>query len=518
MPAICSTEEIQKIEHLQIKDEYQVATDLMECAGTKAAESIVEWDQKARKKSSNHYYVFCGPGNNGGDGFVIARKLFDLGKKVSCWEFGNPTGMPSSCALMRSKWLQRGSISPIDQFQKVELRNGDIIVDALFGIGLTRPLDKKCSIIFEKIPPDIPIIAIDILSGLDSTSGKLLSACDLPNYKATLTLTFQLAKWGHYLQEGSIRSGKIKVLSIGLDRGMRQYYTEKPPLVELVEANPPDFVDQLEKLGASHKYDHGHSLILSGSQEKMGAAELAGASALRIGSGLVTLGLPRDVLQIYSSKMKALMVKLTDEPKDLLDCLLDKRINALCLGPGLGIGRKTREFTNVALESGRNVVLDADALSSFKDNPESLFKQLHDKTVITPHFGEFAKLFPDLANKMKYENYPVMTAVQKACTRSGAIVLLKGRQTVIASPVGKTYLVNGEKFENSSWLATAGSGDVLAGMITGLMARNIAPLKCSVLAAYIHLKTASLLGPGLIADDIPNTIPQAIGQVLTQST
>ncbi|MYG10462.1 MAG: NAD(P)H-hydrate dehydratase [Rhodobacteraceae bacterium] len=208
------------------------------------------------------------------------------------------------------------------------------------------------------------------------------------------------------------------------------------------------------------------------------------------------------------------MVTLTDEPKDLRDCLRDKRINALCLGPGLGLGGKTREFTNAALESGRNVVLDADALTSFKDNPESLFKQLHEKTVITPHFGEFAKLFPDLANKMKSDNYPVLTAVQTASTRSGAIVLLKGRQTVVASPRGKTYLVNGEKFENSSWLATAGSGDVLAGMITGLMARNIAPLKCTVLATYLHLKTASLLGPGLIADDIPNTIPQAIEQVL----
>ena len=517
MPPICSTEEIQKIEHLQIKDDIQVATDLMECAGTKAAESIVEWNQEAQKKSRNHFHVLCGPGNNGGDGFVIARTLFDLGMKVSCWELGNPTGMSSSSALMRSKWLQRGSISPIDRFQKVELKNGDIVVDALFGIGLTRPLDKRCSIIFEKIPPDIPIIAIDILSGLDSTSGKLLSVCDLSDYKATLTLTFQLAKWGHYLQEGSVRSGKIKVLPIGLDRGMREYSTENPPLVELVEANPPDFVVQLDKSGASHKYDHGHSLILSGSQGKMGAAELAGTSALRIGSGLVTLGLPRDALQIHSSKVKALMVTLADKPKDLQDCLQDKRINALCLGPGLGLGRKTREFTNAALESGRNVVLDADALTSFKDNPESLFKQLHEKTVITPHFGEFAKLFPDLANKMKSDNYPVLTAVQTASMRSGAIVLLKGRQTVIASPFGKTYLVNGEKFENSSWLATAGSGDVLAGMITGLMARNIAPLKCTVLATYLHLKAASLLGPGLIADDIPNTIAQVIGQVLTQS-
>ncbi|MCY4185852.1 MAG: NAD(P)H-hydrate dehydratase [Rhodobacteraceae bacterium] len=517
MRSICSTEEMQKIERLQIKDDIQVATGLMECAGTKAAESIIEWSQEAGRKSRNHFHVLCGPGNNGGDGFVIARTLFDLGKKVSCWELGNPTGKSSSSTLMRSKWLQRGSIAPIGQFQMAELKNGDIVVDALFGIGLTRPLDKKCSIIFERIPSSVPIIAIDILSGLNSTSGELLSVSDLPAYKAALTLTFQLAKWGHYLQEGSARSGKIEVLPIGLDKGMREYNKSNTSLVELVDTNPPDFAKFLDKHGASHKYDHGHALILSGSQGKMGAAELAGASALRIGSGLVTLGLPRDAFQIYSNNLKALMVTPADEPKDLQECLEDTRINALCLGPGLGLGRKTREFTNAALASGRNVVLDADALTSFKDNHKSLFMQLHEKTVLTPHFGEFAKLFPDLATRMKSGNYPLLTSVQKASTRSGAIILLKGRQTVVASPDGKTYLVDGVKFENSSWLATAGSGDVLAGMITGLMARNITPLKSAVLSVYLHLKAASLLGPGLIADDIPNTIPRVIGHVLNQS-
>ena len=510
MPSICSTKEIQVIEKLEIQDDDQVATDLMETAGKKAAKAIKKWSQKGKNTGSNHYHVFCGPGNNGGDGFVIARTLFDLGEKISCWELKNPSNRSASSALMRSKWLERGSISSSEDFQGIILSKGDIVVDALFGIGLSRPLDERCTKIIEGIPSYIPIIAIDILSGLDSSTGNLMSSGELTSYEASLTLTFQIPKWGHYLQDGSERSGTIKVIPIGLERGMKEFSASHPPLVELVETTPPDYIDLLNKRGSAHKYDHGHSLILSGPQGKIGATELAGTSALRLGSGLVTMAMPKNAFYNHVNSVKALMTTEINKPQDMLDFLTDKRINALCLGPGLGIGEKTREFTKMALNSGRSVVLDADALTSFQEDPDVLYQNLHDKTVLTPHFGEFTRIFPELAKDIKEAKLPIIRGVQKASAVSGAVVLLKGRQTVIASPGGQTYLVNGSSFENSPWLATAGSGDVLAGMITGLMARNIPPIKCAVLAVFMHLCAAKMIGPGLIADDLPATIPKVL--------
>lgn len=514
MASICSTEEIQEIERLQINGSDKVASVLMETAGRKATDSILKWRMQGKKPGRNQYHVLCGPGNNGGDGFVIARTLFEMGEKTSCWEIANPHNRSSSSALMRSKWLQRGTIAPLKDFERVEFSEDDILIDALFGIGLTRPLDEICSRIFKGIPSHMPIIAIDVLSGLDSSTGSFLSSSNLSDFKATLTLTFQIPKWGHYLQEGTERSGTIKVISIGLEEGLKKFSNTHPSLTELVETHPPEFTDLLDKMGSKHKYDHGHSLILSGPPGKMGAAELAGLSALRVGSGLVTMGLPKEVFFNHTNKVKAMMTTKIDKVHDLLDRLSDKRINSICLGPGLGIGEQTREFTNVALKSGRAVVLDADALTSFHEDPDSLFKNLHKRVVITPHFGEFARIFPDLAKKIKGNKLPLIRAVQIASTISGAVVLLKGRQTVIASPDGHTYLVNGAKFKHSSWLATGGSGDVLAGMITGLMARNIPTKKSAILATYIHLFAANLFGPGLIGDDLPKLIPTVLRKLV----
>ncbi len=510
MRTICSTEEIQTIERLHIMKDDSIETALMERAGKKAAESILNWGREVKESGSVRYHVFCGPGNNGGDGFVIAKTLFDRGEKVSCWELKKTESRSPSSSLMRKLWQPLGDIRPLKNLTEQDFKEGDVVVDALFGIGLTRQLDDECSQIIDKIPANIPIIAIDILSGMDSSSGAFLASGELPNFEASLTLTFQMAKWGHYLQEGMKRSGTIKVIPIGLDDGLEKYLTSYPALVKLIDTTSPGFFALLDKKGSEHKYGYGHSLVLSGSRSKMGAAELAGIAALRVGSGLVTLGLHKDTFYNHTSEVKALMKAKIYNKENLCDVLSDERINALCLGPGLGIEENTRDLIKTALEAKRHVVLDADAISAFQDDPNSLFEQLHDKVVLTPHFGEFARLFPDLARKIRKENFTKIKAVQQASILCGANVLLKGQQTIIASPGGQTYLVNGSDFKNSSWLATAGSGDVLAGMITGLMARSITPIKSAVLAAYIHLQTSNLYGPGLIADDIPNMIPRVL--------
>ncbi len=270
--------------------------------------------------------------------------------------------------------------------------------------------------------------------------------------------------------------------------------------------------DALSKAADSHKYTHGHALILSGGSGRTGAARLAAKGALRIGAGLVTLGVPASAQMEVASQITALMLKRAGTAEELRAALEDARINALCLGPGLGLSR-ARELVPVALGAGRASVLDADALSAYADDPPALFKMLHKNCVLTPHGGEFAKLFPDIAEKL---NAPAVTgpayskvdATREAAARAGCVVLFKGADTVMAAPDGQCS-INAALYERRApWLATAGSGDVLAGFITGLLARGFSPLQAAETAAWLHVECALSFGPGLIAEDLPEELPK----------
>lgn len=268
----------------------------------------------------------------------------------------------------------------------------------------------------------------------------------------------------------------------------------------------------LSKTSVAHKYAYGHALVLSGASGKTGAARLAAQGALRIGAGLVTVGCPQSALVETAAQLTAVMIKPIEDANVLAIVLHDERLNALCLGPGLGISAETRELVLVALEARRATVLDADALSSFKESPETLFAKLHEDCVLTPHDGEFARLFPDLSEKLRESQNgdPVgskVEATQEASARAGCTVLLKGADTVIATPSGQCS-INSATFDRAApWLATAGSGDVLAGFVTGLMARGFSGMEAAETGAWLHVACALKFGPGLTAEDIAAQLP-----------
>ena len=263
-----------------------------------------------------------------------------------------------------------------------------------------------------------------------------------------------------------------------------------------------------------HKYFHGHALILSGGPGKTGAARLAARGALRIGAGLVTLGVPGSAQMEVAGQITALMLKRVEDGDGLAGVLKDERFNALCLGPGLGVER-ARELVPVAVRAEHTpyVTLDADALTAFAEAPEELFGMLHENCVLTPHGGEFARLFPDIAEKLnevptKGPAYSKVDATREAAMRAGCVVLFKGPDTVIAHPDGRCS-INSAQYERAApWLATAGSGDVLAGFITGLLARGFAPMQAAETAAWLHVECARSFGPGLIAEDLPEELPK----------
>lgn len=264
---------------------------------------------------------------------------------------------------------------------------------------------------------------------------------------------------------------------------------------------------RLAKSPVAHKYDHGHALILAGSPGKGGAARLAARAALRVGAGLVTLACPQISLAENAAQLTAIMLTPLPDAYSLRGHFQDPRLNALCLGPGLGLPRAL-EMVPAALWLRRPSVLDADALSAFSADTGPLFNAMHDQVVITPHQGEFRRLFPDLAQALEDGTLPRVEAARQAAARINCTVLLKGPETAIAHPSGEAALHSATGARAAPWLATAGSGDVLAGIITGLMARGLTPFEAACTGAWLHVEAALSFGPGLIAEDLPEELPK----------
>jgi len=268
-----------------------------------------------------------------------------------------------------------------------------------------------------------------------------------------------------------------------------------------------------------HKFDHGHALVLTGGPGRTGAARLAARGALRIGAGLVTLGAPPSAQMEVASQITALMLTRIANADALQAMLNDVRINALCVGPGLGLHDHAASLVDAVLGQGhlrlaRRVVFDADALTLIAQDPARL-AALNDHVVLTPHGGEFARLFPDIADKLTAAPehgpaYSKVDATREAAARCGAVVLFKGADTVISHPDGRCSVHAAVYDRGAPWLATAGAGDVLAGFITGLLARGFAPMAACKTAVWLHVECARTFGAGLIAEDIPDTLPQVM--------
>ncbi|HWK43765.1 MAG TPA: NAD(P)H-hydrate dehydratase [Stellaceae bacterium] len=451
---------------------------LMERAGAAVADQIV------RYWTPRPVAVLCGPGNNGGDGFVIARHLRAKGWPVRLGLSVAATALTGDAAHHCRFWQgQSGTIEPLSA---ALLDGAGLVVDALFGAGLSRPPDGAVAATLDALSrTKIPVVAVDVPSGILGDTG-----ADLGAVPATLTVTFFRKKPAHLLLPGRAMAGDVVVADIGIDAAVLPRLG--PTIVEngpalWAAALPAPRLD-------GHKYDRGHALI-SGGYPMTGAARLAARGAARMGTGLVTLAVPEIGFPIYAAALTSIMVKPLAAEGDFTGLLADPRHSAMLIGPGAGAGAATCQRVLAILATGRGVVLDADALTAFADHPETLFDAIKGPTVLTPHDGEFRRLFDPAGDKL--------TRTRRAAERSGAVVLLKGADTVIAAPDGR-IAINGNA---PPTLATAGAGDVLAGFITGLLAQRVEPFLAAAAAVWLHGAAAAEFGPGLMAEDLPDLLP-----------
>jgi hydroxyethylthiazole kinase-like uncharacterized protein yjeF len=303
------------------------------------------------------------------------------------------------------------------------------------------------------------------------------------------------------LLPGRIHCGRVRVADIGIDANVLGEI--QPQTFENIPAFwrrwfPVPRVD-------GHKYSRGHAVVVSGEMASTGAARLSARGALRAGAGLVTLASPRDALAVNASALSAVMVRAVDTAVEFAELLTDKRFNTCVIGPGAGLGGRTRDFVQTALSAKRNLVLDADALTSFAEAPDHLFEAIKasqdPQVVLTPHEGEFPRLFSDISNKHPLRSK--LERVRAAAERSGAVVLLKGPDTVVASPQGRAAIAANAP----PWLATAGAGDVLSGTISGLLAQGVPAFEAACIGVWMHGEAAREAGPGLIAEDLPEVLP-----------
>jgi hydroxyethylthiazole kinase-like uncharacterized protein yjeF len=528
MTELLTSAQMRAIEAAAIASGEVTGLELMERAGRGVVEAIFEeWPEL--QATSRRAVVLCGPGNNGGDGFVVARLLKEWGWEVEVFLYGDPDRMPPDARVNYRRWAGMGEVTPIateqdaeDAVFRIAQEDNQVLIDALFGIGLSRSLEGAISKLLRSLDDTLDesvgkYVAVDTPSGLCADSGRALGKWPR---KADLTVTFQRSKLGHHLADGPDYCGQLVVCDIGL-RALVIPMGERTSVVETVHP-------MLRKawVGA-HKYTHGHALILSGPSGRGGAARLAARGALRVGAGVVTVGCPPDAIPEHAARLDAVMLRGVADGPALAEVLEDGRINALCLGPGMGTGMREAGLVEVALGGRsearpagaagrgfpkRSLVLDADALTILSRNPD-LFAALHDGCVLTPHAGEFARLFPDIAERLAAPatNGPACSkvdATREAARRAGCVVLYKGPDTVIAEPSGRCAINSAHYGRAAPWLATAGSGDVLAGFIAGLLARGFSPFDAACTGAWLHVEAALSFGPGLIAEDLPEELPK----------
>ena len=498
---------------------------LMENAGRAVADAA--W---AHLQAGDKVAVLCGPGNNGGDGFVAARLLAERGCDVTVALLGSRDALKGDAAENAKRWT--GEVVALEPYV---VQSAKVVIDAIFGAGLARDVDGEVARTIRALnerQTGAKVIAVDVPSGLDGNTGAQRGIA----LQADETVTFFRMKPGHVLYPGRALCGQVHLADIGI------------PDAVLADIGPVASARGVESAGDiaafypwrkadGHKYDHGHAVVVSGPAFQSGAARMAARGALRIGAGLVTVASPPSALPENAAHLTAVMLKPCPNTRALAEILSDKRKNAVLVGPGAGVGPDTAEMVLAALQSGAAVVLDADALTSFAGQdqragegsavgfgftskteaavhtPQTLFDAIRASrerpVVLTPHDGEFKRLFPDLADTpSKIER------ARAAAGQSGATVILKGADTVIALPDGMA-IVNANA---PPWLATAGSGDVLAGFVVGLLAQMFGAEDYAHAPAYfaarqavwLHGECANLLGPGLIAEDLPEVLPQVL--------
>lgn len=588
MTELLTSAEMRAIEQYAIGSGVVTGAELMERAGHGVVEAIFEeWPEYGgaapdpcgvspevfdqRRKA----VVLCGPGNNGGDGYVIARLLKARGWDVALLASEITERTPSDALCNRKRWEELGPVLPLSRDGLEHAGDADLYIDAVFGTGLTRPAIGEIGEVLRYLAGNggdfgffqPRIVAVDVPSGLCADSGRVLGSAE-PSPGASnapfarMTVSFETPKPGHFLADGPDLCGKLVIKDIGLERQRSRQLVdaggelEQAPLrpirlsvVPQLESGPREphqlFPPRVRSKAQGHKYDHGHVLVLTGGMGRTGAARLAARGALRMGAGLVTLAAPGSAMMEIAGQITALMLRRADDGAAISQLLEDARLDVICLGPGLGRDANAQERLEAVIAAAslpdqrRQLVLDADALSLLCRRAEP-FAGLGSHVVLTPHSGEFARLFPDIAEAWqggrapssvvgtvadrfeeadRYRDallrqpgpaYSKVDAVRAAAKRSGAVVLLKGRDTVVADPSGQAFVHAAVRERSAPWLATAGSGDVLAGFVAGLLARCTLPAHAAILAAQCHVDCALGFGPGLIAEDLPEQLPAVL--------
>jgi hydroxyethylthiazole kinase-like uncharacterized protein yjeF len=486
MDELLTTAEMAEADRLAIAGGVPGIT-LMKNAGRAVA------DVACRAVECRRVVIVAGPGNNGGDGFVAARYLAARGYIVRVCFVGERTRLKGDAALAAEQWT-----GPVEEASPAKLAGCDLIIDALFGAGLDRDVDGLARTMIGAMNGEgVPIIAVDLPSGINGTSGAVMGAA----VNATRTVTFFRRKTGHLLLPGRLHCGPVEVSDIGISDNV------------LGTIKPQTFANGPQLWSASfpqpglqgHKYTRGHTVVVSGGPSSTGAARLAARGALRAGAGLVTIASPREALAINAAASLAVMVRPVDGAAELRSFLADKRRNAIVLGPGGGVGAAMQEQVLAALASQAAVVLDADALTSFADEPGKLASEIGERpgqdVVLTPHEGEFSRIFNNISKKTNFNSKLEKTRL--AADLCGAVVVHKGADTVVAAPGGRAAIAN----NGPPSLATAGSGDVLAGIVAGLMAQGMHAFDAASAAVWLHGEAAAEFGAGLIAEDLPEMLP-----------
>jgi ADP-dependent NAD(P)H-hydrate dehydratase / NAD(P)H-hydrate epimerase len=457
---------------------------LMERAGAAVAQEI------RRRWTPRSVTVLCGPGNNGGDGFVAANCLVHHGWPVRIALLGGLEGLRGDAQTHARRW--QGAIQPLNADA---VTGSELIVDAVFGAGLKRPPAGAVSDALQAaMRAKIPIVAVDVPSGVMGDSGEAHGAI-----AANCTVTFARKKPGHLLLPGRELCGEVVVADIGISDA-----TIDSLKIDAWENSPPLWRERMPWPGAAgNKYTRGHALLYGG-YPMTGAARMAARAAARIGCGLTTLAVPEVGWPVYAAALTSIMVQPLRRDEDLPPLLSDRRYSAFSIGPGAGVSVATRRHALSMLGTSKPVVLDADAISVFAERPQELFEAIAGPTVMTPHEGEFKRIFDIDGDKLQ--------RARGAAQHCGAVIVLKGADTIIAAPDGRAAI-------NSNappTLATAGSGDVLGGLILGLLAQGMDAFHAAAAAVWIHGACAAGFGPGLLAEDLPDLVPGVLRMLASQ--
>lgn len=439
--------------------------ELMQAAGRAVARAVM------RHCDRTSVLVLAGPGNNGGDGYVAARLLAQEGWPVRVAALAPPRA-GSDAAGAAALWN-----GPMAAFHPDEAVRASLVIDAVFGAGLARPVDGVAA---ETLRAARRVVAVDIPSGVDGATGQVRGCAP----QAELTVTFFRLKPGHLLLPGRDLCGRIELADIGIPDGVLA------PIAPDSFANLPGLWSLPVLEAEAHKYSRGHVTVMGGAH-MTGAARLAAEGARRAGAGMVTIAAMGDAAPTYRAGAPGVIVS-----EETVEALLhDSRRQVWVCGPGLGAAEARAVFPQL-VAAKRTVVADADVFSAFSGDPDAL----KGAAVLTPHAGEFARVFgspePDR-----------LSAARAAAARTGAVLLLKGNDTIVAAPDGRASI----NFTAPPWLATAGAGDVLAGIIAGLLAQGLPAWEAASAGAYLHGKAAEAAGPGLVAEDLPEALFRVLG-------